>query len=280
MVEIATFDVDKQFVYHINSKNRIRGTPEQFDIELQLSNTSLDEYDHISVLSCSIPKSYYAIEGGYNTFKLIEGNNPLTEQVIITIPEGNYNANQFTDELTSLLNTNSPTNLTYTMTLSIITGKYTWTAKTSIGGSPSFQPIFETSMNVYEKLGFDSNSQNQFVGDTLTSSNVIDLSQENDLFIRSSIISGAVNSNEDILFDVNASQLPPFSRIQIYNNNVYGFSKLLNNSSNIFSFRITDENGRTKKLNGVDWDITLLIYKASPIPSKTIDLMRLIGEMI
>src|SRR6478735_11533871 len=81
----------------------------------------------IKVLSAVIPFSYYVINSNNNTFGLSES---LVGSAIVTIPVGNYNATTLAAALASALTTASVVtggNLTYTVTYSSLTGKFTIT---------------------------------------------------------------------------------------------------------------------------------------------------------
>ena len=106
------------------------------------------------------------------------------------------------------------------------------------------------------------------------------MSPENDVYIRSNIVSGGINSNEDILMDIQASGIAPFGRIQLYNVDIPGYTKGLNHSSNRYNFRITDEFNNELDLNGVDWTMSVLFFKKSTIPQIIKDFIKYIVNKI
>ena len=268
MPDIPTFEFDKSFIYHINSAERLSGTPGDFNYKVQITNGSLEDYDSVVLLSTSIPKSYYAIEEKKNTFIF---ENETTTQVSIDFPIGTYSAYEFCEKLKVLLDANSGN--TYTCDINLETAKISITSSNLASTFKILPGNF-----LYERFGFNKNSTNTSTSGILISSNVVDLSPENDLYIRSNIVSGGINSNEDILIDVQASGIPPFGRIQFYNIDLQGYTKGLNNKSNIFNFRLTNEFNEELDLNGVDWTMSLLFFKKSSIPSMIKDFIRYIVE--
>jgi hypothetical protein len=135
--------------------------------------------------------------------------------------------------------------------------------------------------NVYERLGFDKGIQNYyFVNNELTSRNVINMSPEADLFIRSNVIAGGADANEDIFYDVQASNVPPFGRIQVIDSDPQEYTKVLNNTTNIYNFFLTDEFGTKLDLNGLNWTATILFYKKSTLPDKIDSMIKLMAETL
>ena len=199
---------DNKKVFYVNSRNRTTGTNSDFTFLLDMKGF---EPTHCVVLQANIPKSYYIIQDGANTFTLTEEGVDATA----TIPPGNYNRTNFRVVISSLLNSTSPNGYTYTMTYPNTatggdTGKYTYTC---VGHTlqPSF--AFSSDSNVYETLGFDVGTTT-FSGGSLTSSNVIKLTHEDSVFIHSDMVGGLSNN---ILQEIFAADSPDFSNIVFEN---------------------------------------------------------------
>lgn len=243
-------------IYYINSRNRISGTDSNFNfqIEFPLGN----EFDHVALMSCIIPKSYYLIQEGQHTFTLSEN----TQTVEIVIPIGNYNRPSLASTVETLLNNASPNGLTYTVTFPISrtegdTGKYTFTV-TNLG----IYPVLTFGTYVYENLGFERNSSNHFTLNAqtnqieLVSTNVIKLQKEDAIYICSDI----VNDSNNILQEVYSSTNPDFTHISFYNNNVEAYAKKLNKSGT-YNFYITNEDQQPIELNGQNVVFTIILFK-------------------
>jgi hypothetical protein len=274
MSQQPTFLYDKTFIYHLNSANRISGTNSDFNVKVDLTGTgfSITNFDSVCLLSASIPKSYYAIQDGMNTF--IFGENATTGYVeyTITIPPGTYSANNFATTVSNLINDN--TEFTYTITVDLNKAKFTFTSS-----NPIKTYVVKPGEFLYNRFGLEKNSTNNSSGGFIFSDNVIDMSPESDLFIRSDIISGGADANEDIFYDIQASNVPPFGRIQTIDSDPQQHSRVLNNTQDTYRFFITDEFGNAINLNGLNWTATILFFKKSSIPQKIKDFISYIVEM-
>ncbi len=260
-------------IFYINSANR--NDPEKesdADFSYTIPIDSTINYDSLCVLAASIPKSYYLIQDGFNTFTLQEGINLAT----ITIPPGNYSYLSFMAVLPGLLNSKSPNGWTYSMSYpnrltQADTGLFTY----SVTGN-SGQPSFITTTNVFEQLGFNQNTTNTFIMNTLVSTSVINFSQEQSLFLHCDCCLNGVG-NDDILQEIYDWNSPPMSFI-VYQNegNIEGYSKLFRvTSTNVLKFSLTNEFGRVMNLNGRNQLITLLIYKRDNLSEVIREVIRL-----
>ena len=83
----------KKFFYIVDSSDRLSGTTNNFTINIPMPTDN--HYNRILVNSAVIPKSFYLIRDGYNTFTLKEGTNLWS----ITIPIGNYTLTEFTTSI-------------------------------------------------------------------------------------------------------------------------------------------------------------------------------------
>lgn len=240
-------------IFYADSHNRISGTHSNFSLQLDYKN---EDYDHCVVLQATIPKSYYLVQSGKNYFTLNE-NGP---QVAIPMPAGNYSRTSFGYQLQYQLNQNSPSGWTYVMSIpnnqqTSDTGLYTWT----VSGNSGFQPSFIVGDYLYEQLGFNPNTTNNFVGDTLTSINVVKFQLEDSIFIHSDI---ATNGNDNVLQEMLGCQNTDFSTITYICPSVEAYAKpITSNNNNIYQFQLTDEDGVEIDLNGQNIVFTLMLFK-------------------
>jgi hypothetical protein len=246
-------------IFYINSNNRLDGTHSNFTYSINIDQNS--EYDRVVVLASSIPKSYYLVDSQYNSFTLKEG----VDDVLIIFEAGNYTRNSMSIQLSTVLNTNSPNNYTYAVSYSNINlnpdnGKYVITVSNNGGVQPEL--IFGEQLN--EQLGFNKNQTYQFVGDVLRSANVINLTNETTLFIRSDICQNKEGNN--ILQEIYTAGEPNYSMTTFLNPTPHEYSKKITTTkSNIYTFYLTDENGLMIDTNGININITLMIYKENDI---------------
>ena len=73
-------------ILYINSSNRISGTDGQFTIKLP--SNFLHDFDKVAVLAANIPKTYYQVQDGFNTFTLVEGLSNITITVPLVLTPG------------------------------------------------------------------------------------------------------------------------------------------------------------------------------------------------
>lgn len=244
-------------LFYLDSHNRVSGSHSNFSIQLDYKN---EEYDHCVVLQATIPKSYYLIKSGKNTFTLDENG----DQVIITMPIGNYSRTSFAYQLRYQLNTNSPNGCIYQISIpnnmqTGDTGLYTWTVSNNSG----IQPSFIIGNFLYEQLGFNPNATYLFTGDTLTSINVVRFQLEDSIFIHSDI---ATNGDDNVLQEMLGCQNTDFSTITFLCPDVEAYAKpITSNNNNIYNFYLTDEDDFEIDLNGQNVVFTLLLFKKDPV---------------
>ena len=232
-------------------------------------NNSIDinlegDYNRITVLQSQIPVSYYVIGSGANTFTLTEGNSSVT----ITIPPANYNVFSFSTTVGALLTSASPNGYTYTISYpnsytSADTGLFTYTVN-SIAKTVSF--TFPTKSPLPEQFGFVTGTTNYFsvngLVQTLLSTNVVNFTPENSLYIRCSFCDGESTSEQsDVLLAVYGSNVQPYSTITFTNPCPLETSKRLSSKDRNLSFSICDENGQPIYMNGGNIQMTLMFYK-------------------
>lgn len=239
---------NKKIVY-INSKNKTSGTHSNFYYNINLKKT---DYTHVVVLSAQLPKSYYMIQNNLNTFTLEEDGKEAT----ITIPAGNYNRKNLKSTLETLLNASSPNTWTYAISIPTApdTGYYTF----SVSGNSSVQPSFIFTSYLSEQLGFENDTTYNFVGDALTSVNVINLQKESTLFLHSSLVGTGENN---ILLELYANSAD-FDYITYNCGDVEAYSKeIVSNNADTHNFYLTNEDDIEMNLNGQNINFTLLFYQ-------------------
>lgn len=261
-------------VIHINSKQRIQGSDHDFTYNIKLKKAN--KYTHMSCISVSIPKSYYLIGQGENTFRIVEtdiNTGTIIADEIITIPIGNYNVKSFLIVLNDLFQQTVPH---YRATFPDSrnepqTGKITF----SHNNTTHYSDFIFGNNHLAEVMGFNRNSVNrfEFINNTssLTSFGVCNFQKEQTIFLH---CDACHNENDDILLELFASGNPQFSHINFENNgNLEEHSKILNSGvsdSNIFRFYITDEFGSVINLNNINLLITLIFYEKD----NTYDIVR------
>ena len=246
-------------VINFNSRDRVGGTNSSFiskPVDLGINN-----YDSVAVVQASIPKSFYNIPDGYNTFSVRE-TSVTTD---ITIPPGSYNKNTLMTVLKNLLNTVLPRGWVYNITYpdpstSGDTFKYTFTLSGSLGAQSEF--IF-TSRSPFRQLGFED-SNYMFSSDTLTSVNCINLSFILRAFIKTNLVQNATDSIlEEIL---NIGSYPPLSVVHYQQYNFDMNTREYNpNNSNSWQFTLVDGFDQVIDLNGIPWAFSIVFYQRNKV---------------
>lgn len=245
-------------VFYVNSKKRLGGTTSSFTYEMKMPADS--KFDSVCVLSASIPKSFYMIQEGSNTFLLGE-DGEFGAFTTCTIPPGNYEASTFIVVLQTLLNTSSPHEWTYTIAQPDIqieadTGKLTY----SVVGNEGVQPIiaFNNGSYLYEQMGFAASSTNTFEDDTLTSTYAINLNRESTLYLHSSLVQ---SDDSDVLIEIFAAGSPDFANITYQCTAPELYSKTMRQTGSSYDFRLCNEDGKEIQLNGGDIQLTVCCYR-------------------
>lgn len=252
----------KKLVY-VNSRNRVTGTDSKFTYKVDMPPHH--DFTHICILQIALPKSWYTVQEG-TYFTLVEDS---FSNVVSLTPQ-NYNRRSLATELMNKLNAASTGN-TYTVTFpnGITTGDAGKYIFTSTGPNTDikfiFQPAIENS--AFELLGFDPDSEISFTGGLLESKNVCKIQSEDVIRIHSNVCS---NHSDDILLEVYAVSAPTFANITWTCPDVKIYSKtLINRSSGIYEFSITNEDDQLLDLNGLNVCFTLALFSGNTFPHPT-----------
>lgn len=235
--------------YYINSEKRISGTPSNFTYKITIPDNV--RVDSCLVLAMTIPKSYYVVRRGLNQATVVVDGTPH----VITVPPGNYGAINFQPVLLALLNDLNVG--TFTMSLNVITGKFTY----FYSGASVVKFEFHQPSRLGHQMGFDCPSSNQFVDGTLTSVDVLDFVSTSAVFLHSDMI----NDGTGVLQEAYSDNTVPFSNI-VYTCKYPFYSKPMGKpTSGVFNFSIMDEGDQEIDLNGHNISVTLLLYRKENI---------------
>lgn len=240
------------YVIYISSNNRASGTNSNF--QSAPIDLGINKYDACCVCQASIPRSFYNIPSGYNTFTLKEGVSTAT----ITIPAGSYNRINLQNVLQTLLNSSSPNVWTYSIsypntTTQADTFKYTF----SVSGNGGTQPQFIFTNSLFRQLGFEQNSTNTFSANSLTSTNCINLAYITRAFIKSNICSG-----NDVLQEILGYGSFPMLSVAYFEQQDYDLNSRIFNPNNLnsWNFVLVDAFDQIIDLNGVNWSLSIVLY--------------------
>ena len=252
-MSLADNSFSAPYIVYISSNNRASGDNSNFlsaPIDL-----GINKYDACCVCQASIPRSFYNIPSGYNSFTLKEGVNTAT----ITIPVGSYNRINLQNVLQTKLNETRTGSWTYVVSYPDTatqgdTFKYTF----SVSGNTS-QPQFIFTNSLFRQLGFEQNSTNTFSSNSLTSTNCINLAYATRAFIKSNICIG----NDGNLQEFFGYGSFPMLSIAFFQQQDYDLnSRILNpNNLNSWTFVLVDAFDQIIDLNGVPWSLSIVLYE-------------------
>lgn len=265
----------------INSKQRIAGTPYDFQVNINdgLLKCAKGEQMRVTMAEATINRSWYSIQDGENDFIIRDSDNNDTT---ITFPTAYYTAIDVRTTLQGLMPT-------WSITYDRKTNKFTFTRPAD--SKTFYKFIFSNTLN--EVLGFGETEQPTFTiaNPTVTSTNPIRVNAENAIFIHSNLpkskMSCLDNHNltnkafkESTLLAKIPIETPPFDNI-VYNMNSPIFSYTIS-ASDIYNIRfwITDENERVLKLP-FDWSCTLLVEHSQANKTDSVkDIKDLLSLMV
>ncbi len=243
-------------IVSFTSRSRIAGTNSDFySSPINLIN---NRYTQVCLLQASIPRSFFNVPLGANTFILIEGINSTT----ITVPAASYNVYNLATTLSDIMTTNSSSGFIYTVSYAAPcepdTFRYTFTVTGNGGVQP--QLIFNDQESMNRQLGFDNDTIVSFVGDTLMSTNSVNLSYITRAFIKSDVVSNTLNSVlEEIL---NYGDFPMKSLCFFQQFSIDLNARTLNsNGANSFRFSLVDSFDRLIDLNNIPWSFSLVFFE-------------------
>lgn len=235
--------------YYIDSHRKVSGTDSNFTYAINMPKLASADGMAVCVMSAVIPKSYYLVASGRNTFTLTENGVSVT----ITVTPGNYSASSFKTTLVALLNAATMNGYVYALDFDSRTAKYSYTV--TGGGAVSVTLPASQGSGLHEQFGCTSGATYTF---PFTSPNVVKFQAKDTLLLHSDIMD---TSENDVLVDLIASSNTDFSSITYRCTDVVSYAKKLRTvSSGSFRFYVTDEDGQPIDLNGLNMVISIRIF--------------------
>lgn len=254
--------IDKTFnnplVINFNSKDRVSGTNSNFNsIPIDLGN---NQFDTVCLIQASIPKSFYNVPTGYNTFTLQEDAATAT----ITITPGSYTRINFQSTLATLLTAASPNLLTYTVSYPASTAPDTFHYTFSVNSAVIVCKFVLTSLSPFRQLGFETSTTYTFTpgvgSSSLESVNAINLSYILRAFIKSNLVADATDGILEEL--LNFGSFPANSVMSYQQVNFDMNSRAYNPTNrNSWNFVLQDAFGVEIDLNGISWAFSVVFYQ-------------------
>lgn len=256
-MSLADYTVSNPVVLNFNSKDRISGRNSNFQsLPVDLGSQS---FDSVCLVQASIPKSFYNMPSGYNTFTLQEN----TTSVTVTIPPGNYTRINLQSVLATVLTSASPNGRTYTISYPPSTQADTFHYTFSVNSTVIAVQFIFTASSPFRQLGFDVGSYTFTPGigsSTLESVNALNLSYILRAFIKSNIVSNATDGILEELLNFGSF---PSSSVMSFQQVSFDLNSRLYNkdNKNAWSFALVDSFGVEIDLQGVPWAFSLVLYQ-------------------
>jgi hypothetical protein len=244
-------------IINFNSKDRISGSNSNFNsLPVDLGNNA---FDTVCLVQASLPKSFYNMPSGYNTFTLQENATSVT----VTIPVGSYTRINLQSVLATKLTAASPNGLTYTVSYPASTVAdtfhYTFTVSSAV---IAVQFIF-SSTSPYRQLGFEIATYT-FTAGVLTSSlesvNSLNLSYILRAFIKTNLVADATDSILEEILNFGSYPASSVVHYQQYNFDMNS-RKLSPSNKTSWNFVIQDAFGQEIDLNGIPWAFSVVFYQ-------------------
>ena len=255
--------ISNKLSFCINSISRTSGTSSNFNININIPDEIKKQITHVSITQISIPKSYYQIQSGYNTFYLYENSI----QTIITMPPGNYSKVQLYYQLALQMTANSQYSIIYSFSDE---STYYTTGRLKISANnPANRPIQIQAINndMYSIIGLEPNIIYSFTtNNTLfISPNIINLNSLNNLYLHCNCINN--NSNDiingsDVLTIIYGGANPDFSYIINQYDMISNMKEFVNVP--IYNFNLSDEKGEPINLNEINLSFILNFFTYTP----------------
>lgn len=249
-------------VVNFNSKDRVSGTNSNFNsAPIDLGNNA---FDTVCLIQASIPKSFYNVPNGYNTFVLRENATSVT----ITIPPGSYTRINLQSNLATILSAASPNLLTYTISYPASTQPDTFHYTFSVNSAIITCRFIFTNFSPFRQLGFETSTTYTFTpgvgSSSLESVNAINLSYILRAFIKSNLVADATDSILEEL--LNFGSFPANSVMSFQQVNFDMNSRAYNpNNRNSWNFVLQDAFGQEIDLNGISWAFSVVFYQRNKI---------------
>lgn len=245
--------------FYINSKYRTSGTTDNF---IYVIDNLPADLNYCSVTNITIPKTYYLINENNSTFKLMitDTLTSTTTSYILNFDYGNYDETQFYSALQDLIN-NAQLDIIFTveaLTLNYDTGKM----KISYTENNYDVNLFiYADSDINELMGLDK-GDNLFVSKILTSKYIMNLNNENNIYLNWNIVKNDINngSSANVLCAVYAHDMQYLSFFSQWFDIIANMKKC-DHSNNTLTFWLTNEQGRRINLNNIDFSFTLHFFK-------------------
>lgn len=262
-MSLSDNSITPPLIINFNSKDRTSGTNSNFNsLPVDLGNNA---FDTVCIVQASLPKSFYNMPTGFNTFILTEQHGGTSHSNTVTIPLGSYNRINLQSVLATVLTSASHFGYTYSVSYPPSTQADTFHYTFSVD-APSSRTIYFTFNNSspFRQLGFDVGTYTfSYVSANLhqlESFNSLNLSYILRAFIKTNLVADATDSILEEILNFGSYPASSVVHYQQYNFDMNS-RKLSPSSKNSWNFVLQDAFGQEIDLNGIPWAFSVVFYQ-------------------
>jgi hypothetical protein len=265
--------VVSSYVSYINSSQRIRGTPDEFSVQVYPPYVLTNNAHHFRarILSACIPYSFYQVNSANSDFAITF--DAITS--VLSVPDGNYNVLTLMDAVKNAIVAQA---LTQGVAITLTTTYNKTNGRVSIGYASSVPAVASLTLiggaTVWRMLGFTTTTVIN-LGSSATSDRHVDVNPIRSLYIRSDNLSQRFNVENlleksvysDVLCEVPIEQNPG-TYINMLSPGP--FVRISNKSIDALEFYISSTDDYRLPLD-LDWTCSIQIEEVQPDTSFTTD---------
>ena len=279
--------VDKKMIF-INSKERDSGTINDFTITLPTHLLTRKDNQKMRIIlnDLVLPYTWYNVQSSNRSFDVRENNAAYPYQCLLT--PGSYHVLQLRDHLKQQLDYYSATsgfNYVYTITYDEVSARFTFSA-VKAGGTAVVSFEFDSTSS-YRLLGFEPDSTNTFVNQSISSTRAVNMMFTDALYMHCDLLTTNINkgsgdrstyhvSNAFAKVPVNTS---PFSNILYANANDDFLTNIPERFINQIRFKFHTVEHNEIELND-DYSFTLKLEILEDDERTLVNQNTAIGELL
>lgn len=243
----------------IVSTEREAGTDTDFSIQLNIPAG----HTHMSLKMIGLPRSYYNVVSGKNSF--------LLGSTVYSVAPGFYQISDLVNVLNAMI---APSTVQWNR----VAGRLTF-----LSTQPTLS--FPSSSRLYRLMGFNANSTNSFVANTLISTNVVNTTAIDQGYLLCDAVYDESQSSFGNVLESFAVNITSDLSMVVYNNlNIKNGKRLVAGGASAAIkipvwFKLVNEDGDTLDLQGHPLTFVVHTYTQDEIAAKTYQLLKGVTEM-
>ena len=292
----APMERSRQDLIHIRSCDRASGTSSNFRVALDKPIVALDTTDHllVSVHDAQIPFSFYVVNSRNNGFEVDSAD---AAAAVVRLTHGNYNANALAVEIKTRIEAADAGTNTYTVTYDSVTNRFTILASANefvldfrpaavtAGGSGTTESLLGAtatkimgfSVGGLGSSGVHDSANASTAALTVISDISVNVAGEEAIYVRSSIPNVNTYETRTRSYSNILAKVPvPVGFFSIIHFTPHARSFTLQmpprSKLDIIELQLTDSAAIELDLNGLEWEITLMVEHMQKARNHAVDL--------